>query len=180
MAVSAGAALFAAASQAQTADDERRQREQSFLMDQSRVDFLSRVGGIPVRSDRGRRQDFRRDLRSLRAQVVGIWAFRFAPMSERWARTDLENRSRELEGTLERVREYLDRDSDPPEVEPAALDGQSFGERLNRFLIVGAPLPDLVLEVVEGEVLDLALLGRVREDLVSLEFWVRELRESRR
>lgn len=157
-----------------------RQQQQSLLIDASRSDFLSVVGNIPVRSDRRRRQDFRREVGALREQVVGFWAFRFAPMSEEWARRDLEERSRELARTLEHIREFIDKDSDPPEYAPAVFLGDSFLERLNQFVIVGARLPGLILEVTDGEVLDLATLTRVRMDLASLEFWARQFRASLR
>lgn len=164
----------------QGASEGDRERQQALLVDASRIDFLSLVGDIPVRSDRRMRRDFRREVGALREQVLGFWAFRFAPMSEDWARRDLDERSRELVRTLERLREFIDRDSDPPEYAGAVLLGDSFLERLNQFVTVGARLPDLILEVTDGDVLDLATLTRVRMDLASLESWARQFRASLR
>jgi hypothetical protein len=158
--------------------DDAIQRQNDALVSAARTSFVSGVDSIPIRGDRGRRQDFRRELGSLRQQVVGFWAFRYAPMSEEWAKRDLDERARELARTLERLREFVNRDSDPPEYDPAVLSGDSFLERLSHFVRVASRLPGLILEVTEGEVLDLATLDRVRTDLASLESWVREFRES--
>jgi hypothetical protein len=173
--------------QTDEAREDRMRAEQSRLRDLEqqrqteafRNEFLSSVGRIPVgRPDRSRREAFRADVRLFHEQVVGFWALRFAPMSERWAREDLRQRSGDLSGTLERMREYVDRDSDPPDLEPAPLPGQNLVERLDRLLIVGLRLRSQVVEVTEGEVLDLGMLREVRSDFATLEAWVRALEDS--
>jgi hypothetical protein len=172
------APVFAQGNDERTEAEADRLRQQELLVEAARMDFLSVVGNIPVRSDRSRRQDFRREVGSLREQVVGFWAFRFAPLSEDWARRDLDRRSRELARTLERLREFINQDSDPPEYEPAVLLGDTFLERLNQFVLVGVRLPGLIHEVTDGDVLDLKTLARVRMDLANLESWVRQFRAS--
>lgn len=182
-----GSALLCSALSPQEALGQRSPDEQQRLneweqqrrVEAARNEFLSSVGGIRAgRSDAARRREFRNDIQALRGQVVEFWALRFAPMSEAWARKDLDDRSKELSQILKRIREYVDRDSSPPELQPADLRGRSFAERLDQFIIVGTRLPGRVLEVTEGAVLDVGLLEDVRSDFASLEAWVREFREG--
>lgn len=152
--------------------------EQELRLRQSRNDFLRSVDRIPAGGgDRRRAEDFREDLRTFRDQLVGLWAMRFAPVTEDWAREELEDRSDDLGDTLERMRKFVDRDSDPPDFEPAVLEGETLAERLDRLVMVGLRLRISVIEVTEGEVLNLELLNEVRSDFATLESWAEEFRE---
>lgn len=159
--------------------DRQQARELERLIEQSRNDFVSSLRRIPAgRSERARRHAFRADVRGFHDQLVGLWVLRFARMSETWARKDLEERLKDLGNTLERMRKYVDRDSDPPDFTPAGLDGQTLPERLDQLVMLGLELPRRIVEVTEGEVLDLVQLNDVRSDLASLEAWTDELRKT--
>jgi hypothetical protein len=161
--------------------DEYLEQERQRRIEETRTSFLSRVDGIPVGStDRARRQEFRSDLRLFRRRIVEFWALRFAPMSEAWARRDLTERTEELAGLLERMREHVNRDSSPPDAEPVPLAGRTFSEHLDRFFLVASRLPARAVAVTEGQVLDFGLLLEVREDFRTLESWTSALGESAR
>jgi len=155
------------------------EEQQRRAEEQIRSQFLSDIGRIPAgRSEGTRRREFHNDLRSFGEQIVGVWSLRLAPMSNERVLEDLEDRSGDLARTVERMREYVDRDSDPPEFDPAPLTGRDLAERLDHFLVLGLQLRRGAIEVTGGEVLDFGRLNEVRADFATLESWIAEFRES--
>ena len=171
-------ALVCLVVEAQAQEIEAQQQQ---AIERARNDFTARMRRLPVgRSDRSRRQEFRDDVRTFRNELVGLWTLRFAPMTEEWARKDLEARSEDLGDTLERMREHVDRGSDPPDFEPGPLEGQTLAERLDLLVMVGLRLRNTVIEVTDGDVLDLRQLNAVRSDFATLEAWAEEFRDLAR
>ena len=152
--------------------------EQQLRLRESRNQFIRSVDRIPTgRGDRARQQDFREDLRTFRNELVALWALRFAPMTEEWAREELEDGSDDLGDTLERMRKFVDRGSDPPDFEPVVLEGATLAERLDRVVAVGLRLRESVIDLTEGDVLSIELLNAVRSDFATLESWAEEFHE---
>lgn len=152
--------------------------EQQRRLVESRNEFLRSVDRIPRGGgETRRREDFRDDLRTFREELVGLWALRFAPMDQEWARDEMEERTDDIGDTLRSLRSFVDRESDPPDFEPASLEGDTLAERLDLLVAAGLRLRTSAIQVTEGAVLDIELLNSVRRDFATLESWAEEFHE---
>ena len=119
---------------------------------------------------------FLKDVEKFHRQAVELHALRFAPMSERWAKKDLERLSKDLEKATEKLLKFIDSGSDAPEIEVGPVPAERVETRLRRLASTVNRLVPRIVQLTTGEVLDLKLQRDVRVDLFVIRALSHELR----
>jgi hypothetical protein len=119
---------------------------------------------------------FQKDVEKFHRQAAELHALRFAPMSERWAKQDLERLSKDLEKATEKLLKFIDSGSDAPEIEVGPLPAERVETRLRRLAWTVNRLVPRIVQLTTGDVLDLELQRDVRVDLFVIRALSHELR----
>ncbi len=141
------------------------ERAAEFWAARDAKDTQAATAARAAKDKRNRLQSFQDNLRNFQSHARRLYLLRIAPMWEKWARQLLEQRSRDLEESAEKLREYIDRGTDAPAVKVAPLLEETVYQRLGRLGTLTNRLIPNLQQLEEGEFRDLDLLNQVRDDL---------------
>ena len=118
---------------------------------------------------------FVREIEKFASQIEELY---YASISEDRSQDEVADGSRDLSGTIDQLRDFVNFGSDPPQTIVAELPKESLAQRIQSVLNLSARLIPNVIELAVGDSIDLDLLNQVRDDLAITETLILALPQS--
>ena len=118
---------------------------------------------------------FVEEIEEFAAQIEELY---YSSVSDDLSQNDLDRRTDDLGKTIDELRNFVNFNTDPPQINIAPLPEESFAQRMQRVLTRSARLIPNVIELAVGDSVDLDLLNQVRDDLAITEALILALPQS--
>ena len=163
--------------QEETDEDRQRQRQQQqglerIFADQERatqrmLDAMNEkmLAGI----DEAPRMRLRFFVREIEKFALEIEEFYYTSVSGDWSQDDLDRRAKDLEETTGQLRDFVNFQSDPPQINVLPLPEENLAQRIQQLVNLSGRLIPNIISVALGDSVDLNLLKQVRDDLAITE-----------
>ena len=102
----------------------------------------------------------------------------YASLSEDWSQEELDQRSKDIEDTTDRLRDFVNFQTEPPQINVAPVPEEGVPQRINRLVNLSQRLIPNIISLAVGGTVGLDLLNQVRDDLAITEVLSRAFQES--
>ena len=107
--------------------------------------------------------------------VVQIEELYYASVAEEWSKDELDQRSKDIEETTDRLRDFVNFQTEPPQINVAPLPEENLSQRIIRLVNLSHRLIPNIIVLAAGDTTGLVLLNTVRDDLAITEALSRAL-----
>ena len=154
---------------------QRRQFEEMNRANQRRIDEMNAAffAGIEE-APRVRLRFFLDEIQKFTLQIEELY---YASLSEDWSQEELDQRSQDIEDTTDRLRDFVNFQTEPPLINVAPVPEESVPHRINRLVNLSQRLIPNIIALAVGSTVGLDLLNQVRDDLAITEALSRAYQE---
>ena len=110
--------------------------------------------------------------------VVQIEELYYASVVEEWSQDELDQRSKDIAETTDRLRDFVNFQTEPPQINVAPLPEENLSLRIIRLVNLSHRLIPNIISLAVGGTVGLDQLNQVRDDLAITEALSRSLPES--
>lgn len=123
-------------------------------------------------------EGFLEDVYAFVGEIEELLPLRDVPLSEPGTAEEIERLSKELDETSDRLREFVNYGTDPPQIIVAPLPDEGVSDRIVRLVVLSRRLIPNIVFLAGGDAVNLNLLNQVRDDLAIAEALSLALPES--
>jgi hypothetical protein len=114
-------------------------------------------------------EGFLEDVYDFADEIEALLPLQNIPLSEPGTAEEIERLSKELDETSNRLREFVNYGTDPPQINVAPLPDEGVSDRITRLVILSRRLIPNIVFLAGGDAVNLNLLNQVRDDLSIAE-----------
>ena len=137
------------------------------------------IGAARNSAARMRLENFQESVYTFVNGIEALFPLRGVPASEAVAAAEIERVSNELRVSTNRMRDFINFGTDPPQINVAPLPEENVDKRIQRVVILSRRLIPNIIAVAGSDAIDLNQLNQVRDDLAITEALILALPQSR-